>query len=77
MSNVPTTGFSVEVWECRACGKEAPCRVEITHQPTKYPHVEAQPRFTTRNRGCLCDERLNPAWARLSNSSLEQKETRK
>lgn len=68
MSNVPTTGLSVEVWECRACGKDAPCRVEITHQPTKYPHVEAQPRFTTRNRGCLCDERLDPAWARLPNN---------
>jgi len=56
-----------EVWECRVCGKDAPCRVEITHQPTKYPHVESQPRFTTRNRGCLCEERLDPAWFRLSN----------
>ena len=63
--------LSVEAWECRACGHDAPCRVEITHQPTKYPHVESQPRFTKRNRGCICDESLTPAWNRLPNGADE------
>jgi hypothetical protein len=63
-----SAALRVEIWECRACGKDAPCRVEITHQPTKYPHIEVQPRFTTRNRGCICDERLDPAWVRLPNA---------
>lgn len=70
LPRTPCSALRVEIWECRACGNDAPCRVEITHQPTKYPHVESQPRFTTRNRGCICDERLDPAWIRLPNAEL-------
>jgi hypothetical protein len=57
----------VEIWECRACGIDSPCRVEITHQPTKYPQVEVQPRFIDRNRGCLCGVRFEAEWNRMAN----------
>ena len=73
--STPTTPIgeqlSVEKWECRACGHDAPCRVEITHQPTKYPDIESQPRFTTRNRGCICDNSLTPDWIRLPDAQGE------
>lgn len=59
------SALSVEVWECRNCGKIAPCRVEITYEPTPYPKVEAQSRF--RNRPCLCGEKYDTDWKRMPN----------
>lgn len=62
----PCSALRVEAWECRRCGKTAPCRVEITYEPTPYPHVEKQDRF--RNRECLAAEPgLIPEWKRMPN----------
>jgi hypothetical protein len=65
------SALQVEAWECCACGKEVPCRVQITHYPTKYSHVERQPRFTSRNRGCICDNSPVSDWKRVPNAGGE------
>lgn len=63
------SALRVEAWECRRCGKAAPCRIEITYDPTPYPHVEKQSRF--RNRQCLAAEPgLIPEWKRMPNRAL-------
>lgn len=55
--------LQVEVWECRACGDEAPCRVEITFSDTKMPqHLKGRQRFT--RMVCLCGETPTPFWDR-------------
>lgn len=52
-------GLQIEIWECRACGTEVPCRIEITFSPISLLGVE---RF--RRKECFCKER-EPAWSRL------------
>jgi len=53
--------LKVEVWECRACDRSAPCRVEITYSDDKLPtHLKDKHRF--RRRACICDESPFPAW---------------
>jgi len=57
------TDIKNEKWECIACGKDSPCRVEIVYEPTPYPHVEEKSRF--RDHACLCGERLLAEWNKL------------
>lgn len=65
----PATGsaYRCEAWECRVCGSETPCRIEITYEPTPFPHVEREDRL--RSRRCICDEPgVITAWQRMPNS---------
>ena len=55
--------ISAERWECRFCGKAAPCVVEIHFRRTEYPHVEEQPRL--RRLGCLCEESRVADWVKI------------
>ena len=52
-----------EIWECRACGTHAPCRVDITYTPTPHAHVEAKSRFV--RRVCICAEPKCTDWNKV------------
>jgi hypothetical protein len=60
ISSRPPT-LLVEKWFCHACCTPvAPCRIQITYEPTPFPHVEEKSRFV--NRPCLADESRFPEW---------------
>ena len=61
----------VETWQCQECGPNVPCVVEIAHFPTKYPHIESQPRFIGRKHGCICDEQLVAVWIQRPSVPLD------
>ena len=55
--------LQAEKWECRACGIEAPCKVEIVFSDAKLPeHLKGNQRF--RRMVCLCEEK-RPDWKRV------------
>lgn len=64
---IPTKPIlQVESWECRACDKRAPCRVEIVFDVANLPeYVKGLQRF--RSMVCLCNESPKggkPQWNR-------------
>ena len=64
-----------EFWECRACGQECPCKVEIVYTKTQHAHVEQQPRFTEQQR-CICGERVAANWQQIQNGKDETHDDR-
>ena len=63
--------LQVEKWECRACGIDAPCSVEITFSDAKLPeHLKGNQRFRTV---CLCAEN-QPDWKRIHDGQNAESE---
>jgi hypothetical protein len=53
-----------EKWQCTHCGKEAPCKLEVSYTDVKLPeHVKGKLRFTKKI--CVCNEYPTPAWELL------------
>lgn len=57
---IESVSLQKEVWECRACGVHAPCRVEIIYEPTAYEDIEKRPRM--KRFACICNEPTTPQW---------------
>ena len=53
---------AVDLWECRACGEDQRCKLEI-HAGGDY----ADERF--KKMPCICAERLIPAWKKLATNA--------
>ena len=50
----------VEEWECRACHKDFPCRVQIHFSPAFTDIGITHSRF--RRRHCIAGEPIEPKW---------------
>lgn len=62
--------MKTEIWECKDCDIDAPCRIEIKYSDAKLPeHLKGNERF--RDKRCFCTETSFPDWRRLDNVNAD------
>lgn len=59
----------IERWECRTCGDEYPCVIEIHAAANEYEHLIIPDRF--KRKVCICRESLNPEWVPVESDNVK------